>query len=198
MFITIDGPNGSGKSTLVDSLVTMCKLSGKQVAASCEPTKSALGVFLRGSESLLSGIPLACVVAGDRYLQLETDILPALSNGLVAISDRYVESSFVFQSLDGVDWDFIWDLNCHVLIPDLSINLIALPDTLRNRLAGRAMHSRFERSWRSEDELALYAKARGFLSTRGYKFVVVDSESQAQDEICAMLYKQLFEREDAH
>jgi len=173
MFVTIEGPNGVGKTSLAKRLVEALRNMGINVIYTSEPTNSSLGQWIREIESLYKGRVYACLIAADRYFHLENEVIPALQQKKVVISDRYVESSLVLQRIDGVCMEFIWRLNRDVLIPDLSIILTAPPHILRHRLALRTHLSRFEKA--SDLELKYYMETADFLKERGFNVVVLDN-----------------------
>ncbi len=166
LFITVDGPNGSGKTSLIDAVST-------RLATEClvyctrQPSPTKLGQMIRSSEREFRGRALACLIAGDRHHQLESEIVPRLNDGAVVLCDRYIESSLVLQRLDGVTIDEILAINSGILRPDHRIRLLAQPDILRARLASRPTDAsrRFERAPDApERELALYQDADRLLT----------------------------------
>ncbi len=166
LFVTVDGPNGSGKTSLIDA-VSARLAAERLVYCTRQPSPTKLGQMIRSSERELHGRALACLIAGDRHHQLETEIVPRLNDGAVVLCDRYIESSLVLQRLDGVTIDEILAINRGVLRPDLRIRLLAQPDILRKRLASRPTDAsrRFERAPDApERELALYQDADRLLT----------------------------------
>jgi len=103
--------------------------------------------------------------------------LPSVANGNIVISDRYIESSFVLQGLDGLSFESIWSLNNSFPVPDLSVIITVSPQTLGRRLLERARHSRFEKTKSRKDELALYLQAAEFLGNRGFNILVVENDT---------------------
>jgi dTMP kinase len=169
MFVTVDGPNGSGKTTLIravcDQLTPECP-----VYTTTQPSQTPLGQMIRGGERAYHGRALACLVAGDRHHQLQTEILPRLAEGAIVLCDRYIESSLVFQRLDGVDVDEILTINQGIVRPDLRIRLLVNRGILRRRLASRelGLSQRFEAAPdAAARELAFYQEADRVL-TRAY------------------------------
>lgn len=177
LFVTVDGPNAVGKSSLVSAITLRLLSRGLDVLQTGEPTSSALGKLVREAEEYLAGRALACLVAADRYAHLAEEVRPALADGKVVLCDRYVESSFVLQALDGVEADFIWAVNSHVLVPDLSIVVNASPRTLDKRLSCRPSLSRFERTNTREQELALYQQAIAYLEPHGFHFLAIENDA---------------------
>jgi dTMP kinase len=166
LFVTVDGPNGSGKTSLIDA-VSARLAAERLVYCTRQPSPTTLGQMIRSSEREFRGRALACLIAGDRHHQLETEIVPRLNDGAVVLCDRYIESSLVLQRLDGVTIDEILAINSGILRPDLRIRLLAQPDILRARLDSRPTDAsrRFERAPDApERELALYQDADRLLT----------------------------------
>ncbi|HEV8652486.1 MAG TPA: dTMP kinase [Actinomycetes bacterium] len=184
MFVTIDGPGGVGKSTLTSELAAQLARQGVPVHPTTEPSPSPLGDLARHAPEHYRGLTLACLVAADRYWHLETEIQPHLAAREVVISDRYVPTSMVLQRIDGVDRDFIWQLNRHAPPPDLAVILRADPTVLAARLAARGPHTRFERApGAGEVESRLYQQAAERLEAAGWSLLTVDSTRAAPEEI---------------
>ena len=145
---------------------------------------SPLGDLARHAPEHYRGLTLACLVAADRYWHLETGIHPHLAAGEVVVSDRYVPTSMVLQRIDGVDLDFLWQLNAYAPRPDLAVILRADPAVLAARLAARGPHTRFERApGASQVESRLYQQAAERLEAAGWSLLTVDSTRVAPEEI---------------
>lgn len=191
LFVTFEGPNGVGKSTLMDEVVAQLRKKKLKTLKTKEPTQSSLGQFIRSAEELYQGRPLACLVAADRYFHLENEILPALDNGKVVISDRYVESSLVLQRFDGLKIEDIWTLNQKICVPDLSIILTASPETLNQRLKDRVRKSRFERTESRAQELRYYLEAGEFLKQQGFNVIFIENDSILIEENVGFIVQQI-------
>jgi dTMP kinase len=172
-FIVVDGPNGVGKSSVIDNLKEALLELNQKVYTTKEPTLSPLGCFIREGEDRYFGETLAYLIAADRAYHIASEIQPALDKGLIVISDRYVCSSLVLQRLDGLDIDFIWDLNKGFLIPDLTIILTTSKEELDKRLSDRNKFSRFERTKSRQEELDYFGQAAQFLTTKGFHVAIM-------------------------
>lgn len=168
LLVTIDGPNGSGKTTLAAAVADELRTSGQVVHATHQPSPTPLGDSVRAAEREVRHRALACLVAGDRHHQAETEIIPRLAAGEIVVCDRYLESSLVLQRLDKVNVDYILAINSGVPRPGHRIRLLADPRTLADRLARRPAtpERRFEAATTPERELALYAEADQLLAER--------------------------------
>lgn len=183
MFITFEGPNGVGKSSIIEAVTKELIIFGVEALTTKEPTESSLGNFLREAEEIYNGECLACIAVADRYFHIKDEIAPALSCDKLIFSDRYIESSLVFQRMDGCTIDFIWNLHQQILIPDLSITLIASPSILEQRLSKRCSFSRFERSHSREEEVRLYLQAAEFISQRGFNVLILTNDISPLNDI---------------
>ena len=191
IFVTIDGPNGVGKSTIVICVASRLRQLGFDILETGEPTASDLGKFVRQLEADYCGRVYACLVAADRYYHLECEVIPALQESKVVLSNRYVESSLVLQRLDGVELEFIWALNSQIYIPDLSVILTAPVEVLEQRLSQRASLSRFERTKSRAMELSYYLEAVEFLSKRGFKMLLLDNGNTPLEENVSRLTEEV-------
>lgn len=143
--VAIDGPSGSGKTTLVKALLALLNERGVAARAVKETQGSVVGWLACHMEGYMSGRTYARVIAWARRWCLKTRVLPALSEGLTVVMDRYVLSSFILQCWDGVSQEEVLRLNRHAPLPDLQVCL-TLDDGLTGRnLAARRSRSRFER-----------------------------------------------------
>lgn len=105
-FITVEGPEFSGKTTAVQSFYQKYKnLMSLQVTR--EPGGTDKGNVIRNWVTNLEGPfktnqKLSTMgFAMDRAFHIHDVILPALKNGDLVISDRYIDSSFVLQGMIG-------------------------------------------------------------------------------------------------
>ncbi|MDL2291444.1 dTMP kinase [Desulfovibrio sp. OttesenSCG-928-F20] len=128
-FITLEGIEGSGKSTALGSLCTALEQAGKAFLRSREPGASELGRSLRtllldAKSQVLPEAELFLYLA-DRAQHVGQIIRPALEQGLIVLSDRYADSTIVYQGYGrGLDVERLYALNQDAvkgLWPDLSI-----------------------------------------------------------------------------
>lgn len=190
MFIVIEGPNGVGKSTVVRALGEQIIASGRKALATAEPSSTLLGRAIRELEGTMPPRALALSCAADRYDHIVREIEPQLVTGGWVLCDRYVASSLVLQRIDGLDTEWIWELNKAVLQPDLTIYLEEDAEVIAQRLALRGRHSRLETKGWPALELDYFRDAREFLSRRGWKQTTVDCRLRATADIVAEIVAQ--------
>jgi dTMP kinase len=183
-FVAIEGPNGVGKSTIV--AVTAQQLDqelGFRVHVTKEPSATVLGQAIRSLEPTLPPEALALACVADRLDHLAREIEPAVAEGAVVLSDRYVPSSLVLQRLDGLGLEEIWALNENARPPDLTVYLDDEVATIDGRLATRDENARFEAAGAAAREVAFYADAHAFLESQGWVQHIVDCRRRTPDEI---------------
>ena len=178
-FITVEGPNGVGKSTFIERLEK--RLSSKHmIYLTREPSNSNFGKYVKKNEEMLEGQAYAYLIAADRCYHLKNYVEPALEEGKIVISDRYIESSLVLQGYDGVKTEDIWRLNCKFRIPDLSVILLGSEEIINHRLLERNELTRFEKKMTRRDELERYIKAAEFIRSKGFNVVTFFNNTELE------------------
>lgn len=159
VFIVFEGGDGGGKSTQVARLVESLRADGRSVVATREPGGTRIAekirhVILDPDNLELCDRAEALLYAASRAEHVHHVVRPALERGDVVVSDRYMDSSIIYQGLGrGLGADAVRDLNLWAtegLRPDLTIVLdvpadfglerVGTPDRLE--LAPREMHER--------------------------------------------------------
>ena len=142
IFIVFEGLDGSGSSTQAGMLKDYLKKFGLKPHLTKEPTNNLIGGLIRGALTKEWQASIRCIqllFAADRAHHLDREILPALKNGTVVISDRYFFSTIAFGSLDcGVEW--LKALNQGFLEPDIIYVIKVSPEECMKRIG----KSRFE------------------------------------------------------
>jgi dTMP kinase len=137
VFICIEGLDGCGKTTQAKLLVR--KLGRRHHAFyTAEPSRGKIGDFIRNhclyDEKRLSSEVEALLFAADRIEHVEKEVLPALFEGKLVISDRYVYSSLAYQGAAGLSLEWIERINKHAIQPDLAVFIDVKPKTAIKRL----------------------------------------------------------------
>lgn len=102
MFISFEGIDGSGKTTQARHLAQTLRAEGREVVLTREPGGSAGAEQIRrllveGSAERWSPETELLLFAAARRDHLERTILPALARGAVVVTDRFADSSRVYQ-----------------------------------------------------------------------------------------------------
>jgi dTMP kinase len=155
-FITFEGGEGAGKSTQVTRLAGKLQSLGISTVVSREPGGSAGAeairhVLLSGAAKPLGPHAEAILFAAARADHLRQTIKPALDRGEWVISDRFADSTRIYQGVLGnVDPRLISRLEkvtVGELLPDLTVILDIPPEIGLRRAAerrGNATIDRFE------------------------------------------------------
>ena len=137
-FICIEGIDASGKTTQAKLLVKNLNEKGYEAIYTSEPTYGFFGQILR--RKILYGnrrVPAvieALLFALDRLEHVEKEIEPALKEGKIVVSDRYVYSSIAYQGAAGLDLTWIEEINRWAIKPDLAIYLDVPAEVVIKRL----------------------------------------------------------------
>ncbi|MFX0042176.1 MAG: dTMP kinase [Candidatus Hodarchaeota archaeon] len=127
LFIVLDGGDGAGTTTHSHLLKGFLENEGYKVHLTQEPSKNKIGILLR--EFLRNkDIPAttdALLFAADRDLHYHNEIKKKLDEGYIVISDRFIESSIIYQSVqsNNISIEWIKQINKFVGKPDLTIIL---------------------------------------------------------------------------
>ncbi|MGQ9530884.1 MAG: dTMP kinase [Candidatus Bathycorpusculaceae bacterium] len=140
-FICIEGLDGCGKTTQTKLLVKKLRKLGYDAIYTAEPSSGKIGRFIRkyclhGGKRVSTTVE-ALLFAADRFEHVEKEIVPALNEGKIVVSDRYVYSSFAYQGAAGLDLKWIRDINKHALHPDLALFVDVDPKIAIKRLKSK-------------------------------------------------------------
>lgn len=156
LFITLEGGEGSGKSTQAKRLAEFLQGIGREVVLTREPGGTPQGEALRGllvsgDTSTWSPASEAMLMSAAREVHVRTVIAPARARGTVVISDRFMDSTRVYQGFaGGVSPDIIAALEQAAVgtcLPDLTLifDLSAQQGLARAGSRGTLNEDRFER-----------------------------------------------------
>ncbi len=102
LFLCLEGGEGAGKSTQAALLVDWLGGLGHDVLLTREPGGTDVGKILRGivlsnDTGELSPRTEALIYAADKAEHVDRVVLPALADGTVVLTDRYVDSTLAYQ-----------------------------------------------------------------------------------------------------
>jgi len=141
LFICIEGLDASGKTTHARRLVRELRQRGFDAIYTTEPTSGEIGNFIRRHvlqrERRVPSVIEALLFAVDRVEHVEGKIKPALEEGKIVVSDRYLYSSLAYQGAAGIDLNWIEEINRHAIRPDLAIYIDVPPEVAVKRIRRR-------------------------------------------------------------
>ncbi len=169
--ISFEGSEGSGKSTQIAALAKHIQLLGREVLTTREPGGTEIGEQIRNiivhnsrGDEMCAETELFLFAAARAQLVRQV-IAPALARGTVVLSDRFLDSSTVYQGIArNLASDPVQQINDFAVgnvMPDLTI-VLDVPTEVslaRIRLRASDLPDRMER-----ENAAFFAKVReGYL-----------------------------------
>ncbi|MEX0953718.1 MAG: dTMP kinase [Rhizobiaceae bacterium] len=145
-FISFEGGEGVGKTTQIGRLADALRDMGRDVLVTREPggspgAEAVRHVLLSGAAEALGPKLEAILFAAARSDHVETIIRPAIEAGRIVLTDRFMDSSRVYQGVTGgLDADFMAALErvtVNGMAPDLTIILDIEPEEGLRRAAAR-------------------------------------------------------------
>jgi dTMP kinase len=177
LFVTLEGIDRSGKTTQARLL---CEALGERAVAVREPGGTAVGErvreLLKDPSIAVEGRTEALLFAAARAELVSEVIRPALDDGKIVISDRFLDSSLAYQGgARGLGVDEVAQVNAFAtggLQPDVTI-LLDLPLAAAAARAGVEV-DRFEQEGAALQESVSAAYAA--LAADDPRWVVVDAD----------------------
>ncbi len=153
MFITFEGIDGSGKSTQIKLLADALEVDGRDVVRTREPggsdgAEAIRRLLVEGDPGRWSAETEILLFTAARRDHLERLIEPSLADGKIVLSDRFADSTRIYQGAARGELRDIVD-RLHALMikrePDLTIVIDMDPDAaLARGLARGSGEDRFE------------------------------------------------------
>jgi dTMP kinase len=167
LFITFEGGEGAGKSTQIRMLAATLRASGHEVVVTREPggspgAEAIRHVVLSGAAEPFGPEMEAVLFAAARADHIDRTIRPGLARGAVVLSDRFVDSSRVYQgATGGLDRPFMETLEratVEDMMPDLTLILDIDPEEGMRRANARRGASKADRF--EKEGLSLHRRRR--------------------------------------
>lgn len=104
LFIVMEGPDGSGKTTQINLLKEYLEEAGYECLITREPGGTVIGeevrqLILNPEHKEMFPVTEMLLYAASRAQLVHEVIGPALEEGKIVISDRFVDSSIVYQGI---------------------------------------------------------------------------------------------------
>jgi dTMP kinase len=142
-FLVLEGIDGSGTTTQRGRVAERLRARGHRVLETREPSDGPIGKLTRELLAVRPGQPrtvdaagLALLFAADRLEHLAREIEPALARDELVLCDRYVVSSWVYQSLD-CDAAWVRTINERARWPDMTFVFDISAELALARVAAR-------------------------------------------------------------
>ena len=180
----MEGPDGSGKTTQISLLAKVLTSEGREVVQTREPGGTPLAdrirvLVLDPAHDKMTARTEALLYMAARAQHTAELIRPAMERGAVVISDRYADSTLVYQGVArGLPLDSLIWLNrfaTEELTPDLTLLLDGDTDCLAQRVTNRGNKDRLD-----NEDPEFHRKVReGFLllaAQNPERFRVIDAD----------------------
>ncbi|MGH2750347.1 MAG: dTMP kinase [Actinomycetota bacterium] len=203
-FVVFEGGEGAGKSTQMAAFVDWLEARGDEVVTTREPGGTAIGerirkVLLDPECKHMDAHAEALLYAADRAQHVAEVIKPALREGKVVVSDRFLDSSLAYQGLArGLGLEDIYEISKWAVdntLPDVVLYLKLDAQTGLRRKTTKPDRIEREQDGFHEKVADAYAKlARTFPD----RFVVVDAArppAEVHQEVVAIFEERVAERE---
>jgi dTMP kinase len=182
-FITFEGSEAVGKSTIIQKVADFLNDLSIDYVKTREPGGTPLAEKIRGlvfqESHRPSSITELLLLFAARKDHIEYLIRPSLDNNKIVLCDRYIDSTYVYQSMmnhipqamiDMLVQNFVMPT-----IPDVCFIIDCDAQTSFNRIQSRGIENRND-----DKSVAYFEKLRqGFLersqSNNGYPYVVIEN-----------------------
>ncbi|VVB74381.1 Thymidylate kinase [uncultured archaeon] len=142
-FIVFDGGPGSGKGTMIKKTFEYIFDKSKKydnILVTDEPTNGPFGVkvrqlFKKQSSPADFADEIFQAFVDDRAWHIENIIKPALEKNFVVICDRYKYSSIAYQTVQGTDFNKVFNAHKDFLAPSLALILDVEPKEAVRRIS---------------------------------------------------------------
>jgi dTMP kinase len=200
VFITFEGMDGCGKTTQMRRLAKRLRREGRTVLETAEPGGTDIGLQIRNilldsANHKLSPTAELLLYFACRAQNVDQSILPAISEGTIVLSDRFTDSSLVYQGCGrGLGTETVLALDrlaCRGLKPDLTL-LIDI-DLATSLARAEARNRRGNRTDRMEQQsAAFYEKVRdaylALAANEPDRFHTIDGRDR-KDEVALQIWK---------
>lgn len=208
LFISIEGLDGSGKTTIqsfihdwLKELISNNKIDFHDVIKTREPGGKDSS-FCENLRSLIFNNNLdnkteILLYAASRIEHVKNVILPHIETNDIVISDRFIDSSLVYQGFkNNISIDEIFNINnwgINNKIPDITIYLDINPEKARTRALERSTINKYDKK-----PLEYYKDIKDgfdFIANKySNRFIVIDanqSENQIKEDIKSKIWEKL-------
>lgn len=169
LFVTFEGVEGAGKSTQMRLLAARLRERGCQVVETAEPGGTRIGkqiraILLESAHRELSPVAELLLFFASRAQAVDEIIRPALESGKIVLSDRFTDSTLVYQGeARGLGADVVRAIDriaCRGLAPDLTLCLDLDVEAGLARARSRNFESRQSETRLDDESLHFHRRVR--------------------------------------
>ncbi|NLH79506.1 MAG: dTMP kinase [Phyllobacteriaceae bacterium] len=197
-FVTFEGGEGAGKSSQIAHLAERLRGRGLDVVVTREPGGSPGAecirhVLLTGAAEVFGPLAEACLFAAARADHVDLTIRPALARGAWVLSDRFYDSSRVYQGDGGVapqTLRLLEEVAVDEVRPDLTL-LLDVPAEIGLARAGSRRGGGDADRFEKEDVGVHERRRRAFLAIAAeepWRFAVIDATA-APAEVAETIWR---------
>ncbi len=182
-FIVLEGLDGAGTTTQCAAIAARLRADGRKVLVTREPSDGPVGTLIRQALTHRARLPdgrpltaatLALLFAADRVDHVAAEIEPALEEGAIVLSDRYLLSSLAYQGAE-LPLNWVAGINWRSRVPDLTLFLSVDPKLAEQRRGARGGREELYESSAAQKKIAkAYRKAISLRMGAGEKIVELD------------------------
>lgn len=177
--IAIEGCDGSGKTEAVKAIKEYCEKENIDFITTREPggcniSEQIRNIIVDKNNKNMTAQTEALLFAAARTQHINDTILPAVKEGKIVITDRFISSSYAYQAYGrGLGMDYIYNINPKAAIPDLVIYLDVDPEVGLSRIK----NNNRDTNRLDEEKLEFYTKCRmGFKEVADqFNTVIIDA-----------------------
>jgi dTMP kinase len=167
LFITLEGMDGSGKTTQMHRLAARLRGLGRTVLETAEPGGPPIGVAIRrilldSANQELSPVTEVLLYFASRAQNVDEWIVPALARGEIVLSDRFTDSSLVYQGygreLGAATIEALERIACRGLKPHLTLLVDIDAETSLGRARARNQAQPHSETRMDEQSLEFHQK----------------------------------------
>jgi len=193
LFLTFEGMDGSGKTTQMRLLAERLRREGRAVLESAEPGGTPIGMQVRrvlldsANQELCPTAELLLYFAC-RAQNVDQWILPALAEGKIVLSDRFTDSTLVYQGCGrGLGSETVMALDriaCRGLVPDVTLLIDIDAETSLARAHARNATARDTETRMDEQSVEFHRKVyeayHALAARQPERFRIVDGRADRE------------------
>jgi dTMP kinase len=199
--ITLEGIDGCGKSAISEHLQQ--RLKDYDIVYTTEPTRSWIGdVVKRAICSDTNPLAEAFLFVADHAEHVNKIIKPAMENGKIVISDRYLDSRYAYQGVtlsDVIQDPIKWLRQIHkdwTIVPNMTLLFVVNPEVALSRCKNRFDEGESNEFERIEFLGQVQSNYLRLVEGERDRFVIIDAEKElkevekeAEDKILSFISK---------